>query len=145
MPELEPGVWIRNAEGDIVYIRYVGETQAEIEANLYKFIEPFEPNRMDEYLLRILMLGDILYLVDKDYQELYKAEIYCLDEGEPYDWGVKSYDGNEDLPLESLILGLIDNVEIRGILSREKFMKEMTDFKDYILEETCEGDDNNES
>lgn len=142
MPELEPGIWVRNVDGDIRYLRYIGETQAEIENNLNIFFQSYKPIRKHEHMIRVLEIGDILYLYDKSYQEFYKAEIYCLGEGEPYDWGVKSYDGDEDLPLESLILGLIDEVEIKGVLSREKFMKEMFTFKDYILDETCEGDNN---
>lgn len=141
MPELEPGVWVRNVEGDIRYLRYIGETQAEIENNLNIFFESYKPIKQHEDLLKVLELGDILYLYDSEYQEYFKAEIYNIGDDLPYDWAVRSFAGDEDLPLESLILGLIESVEIKGILSREKFMKEMFTFKDYILDETCEGDE----
>lgn len=141
MPELEPGVWVRNVEGDIRYLRYIGETQAEIENNLNIFFESYKLIKQHEDLLKVLELGDILYLYDSEYQEYFKAEIYNIGDDLPYDWAVRSFAGDEDLPLESLILGLIESVEIKGILSREKFMKEMFTFKDYILDETCEGDE----
>jgi hypothetical protein len=141
MPELEPGVWVRNVEGDIRYLRYIGETQAEIENNLNIFFESYKPIKQHEDLLKVLELGDILYLYDSEYQEYFKAEIYNIGDDLLYDWAVRSFAGDEDLPLESLILGLIESVEIKGILSREKFMKEMFTFKDYILDETCEGDE----
>lgn len=29
MSELEPGIWVRNVEGDIRYLRYIGEPKLE--------------------------------------------------------------------------------------------------------------------
>lgn len=95
--------------------------------------EPIEYTKADKKLLHILMLGDILYLYDKSWSEFYKSEIVCLSDvnddelSESYDWGVNNYEGDDFYSLGSLLYGLYENMEVKGIVTREIFMANISE------------------
>lgn len=112
-------MWYRLKNGKIVFVENGTEG-------------PTDYMKANKKLLHILMLGDILYLYDKSWSEFYKSEIVCLNDvnddelSESYDWGVNNYEGNDFYSLESLLYGLYEDIEVKGIVTREVFMANMS-------------------